>query len=1107
MENKDFCHLHTHTEYSILDGVGSCEAYAKRAKEMGFEYLAITDHGNIDGFLKFQDACDKYGIKPIFGCECYIVPNLKIKKKEKRAHIILLVKNQKGFSNLCRLISISNMDGFYRRPRIDYESLLSHCEGLVITTACVSSFLNLPGGEELFWKLDDIISDDIYLEVMPHDHELQYEINNICLDIHEEFPGIKLIATNDSHYINREDAKSQDVLLAVNSKTTWNDPKRWAFDFRDLYLKSADEMIDSFKIQSQLTEKQYLNSLRNTVEIAKKCSSYRIEQKQIKLPRIKGVINEEKFLKDKCIKKLSEMFPQNQPADYTQRFEREFNLLKNKDFITYFIIVDELVTWCVKNDIMFGSRGSVGGSLVAFLMGITTTDPIKFNLLFERFIDEERGDYPDIDLDFEDVRRSEIKLHLMDMYGEKNIAGVSTFSKMKAKGCVRDVSRVFEIPLKEVNAFCETIEESLEDAIKIDNSFQQSYPEEVKLMLNLEGTVRNSGQHASALIVAPISLTESANSTLAHRKGALVVNWDKNDAERMGLMKLDVLGLNTLTVLNETKNLIKKNHDVVINFNKIELNDKDVLKTLNGKNTAGIFQFNGYMARNVTKDLGVESFHDITAILALGRPGPFQSKMTENYIKRKKGKKWLKVNDIYEEVLKDTYGLIVFQEDVMFVINKVAGLPFSTADKIRKIIGKKRDIKEFSQYEQMFIGGCVKQKTLTKSEAQNVWNGFLEWAKYGFPKAHAVRYAQIVFWCAYLKYHYPTEFFCANLTFGNKDNAKDIIEEAHKMGLSVVLPKIGISHHSKWIAKDKKLFIPFSNIETVGPKSALVMYNMEQKKEKVNDGFFKRKKSLKTIEEKKTKLEKIADDIGAWDIDFKPNSKAQEYFKFQISNDSEVLYPNLTKIICNGSPHDIEKILEGKVGFPILIEKVSYQNQELSKCKLCVIRNECKAPIIPTMGLYNVAIVCEIPNNYNDIKCDSLTGAQGELLWSQLKKTGYSKSLFHITTSFKCFPKQTKNPSQKQIEICSKWIDQELSNLDCRIILGIGNSSVNFFTGEQSGILKLNATTTWNETYKSWICWCISPNMVLVDASNKIKFNHGISNFVKTLKLFGVKPK
>lgn len=1110
MFNKSFCHLHNHCTFSLLDGLGSPDKWCAKAKKMGFEYLAITDHGSIDNMIKFQKAADTHEIKSIFGTEAYIVPDMAHKGKEKRGHITLLVKNKVGFNNLCLMLNKANLEGFYHRPRIDYKTLLNHCEGLVVMTACVGSFLWLPGGMDLFWDLDEKIRGDLYLEVMPHIHDLQYDTNDMVLDIHEQYPDIKLVVTNDCHFPDKEDQQSQEVLLAVNSKALWSDPKRFKFDegFQDLYLKSADEMIQSFYDQDQLTDEEIEEAMATTIEVAEKCCDFRIDQVPIKLPKVRE--NGEEYIREICLSELERIeFAEGfSYEDYVTRFEREFNLIKRKGFIDYFLIVDELIQWCMDQGIMVGSgRGSIGGSLMGFLLGITCVDPLKYKLLFERFIDEESDHIPDIDIDFPDNRRNEVRLHLQDKYGTNNIAGVSTFIKMKGKYCVRDVSRVFEVPLKDVNDFCEIIDKNVDEAIEKDSSFKQKYPEVTNHILKLEGNLRTAGKHASAVIVSPYDLTKGIRSTLVKRKKEIVLNWDKDDAEYMGLMKLDVLGLNTLTILNETKLLIKESLGKEIIFEKISLNDKKVLKSIDGKNVAGLFQLNGNMAKQVTKDLEVDSFHDIVMILALGRPGPFSSGQTEEYIKRKHGKKWQNLHPLYEEVLKDTYGCICFQENVIYVINKVAGLPFTTADKVRKIIGKKRDVKEFAKYEEEFINGCLKQKTLSRQEANKVWEGFLQHADYSFNMSHTVAYGMIAYWTAFIKYYYPIEFFCANLTYGKEDKKAELIKEAKKQGIEIMLPKINKSDPFKWVAKDNKLYVPFNEIKGVGDKMAPKLASLKRAQPKLNDTFFKRKISgaVQSSKDKKSKLEQIADDIGAWGELCPLTAKAQEYFSFQISDRVDIMYPNLCKVIDDMFPCDVDDVLEGKVGYPHLIHQTEYANDKLKQCNECSLRSRCLAPIEPTKGKYNIAIVDGLLRKSDNVQGHSLSGDTGNLLWSKLRKYGFKKDLFHVTNVVKCFPGAEK-PSAMQINKCVEtWLLPEIDQIDCRIILALGSIPAKVFAPEGDGIQKMNSTTIWSEKFQSWVCFSAHPASTFTDPSNKMRFNHGIANFVNLLKLFDLK--
>ena len=487
----------------------------------------------------------------------------------------------------------------------------------------------------------------------------------------------------------------------------------------------------------------------------------------------------------------------------------------------------------VKNKHSYNIEGlavhnSVGGSLIAYLLGFTETDPIKYGLYFSRFISEERNDLPDIDIDFEDRKRHLVIEYLEKTYGKYNTAGISTFLRMKDRAVIHDVGKVFDVPYKTVNEFAQSIVpyrddmNTLEKVLELDEGqeFKKQYPEVVRNALKLKGTIKSSGQHAAAVVISKEDLRKTNRCNLAVRSKRIMVNFDMEDSEYCGLMKLDILGLNTLSVLAQTKKLINKKD---FEFRNIPLDDQNIFTMLSRGETAGVFQLSAVPSTKLCKDMGVKEFVDIPAILALVRPGPFYSGMTEMYIERYHGKKYQKTHPIYDSITKETYGLLVYQEQVMAVISKMAGLPESTADKIRKIIGKKRDSSAFEEYKKIFIRGCLKQKTFSRKQALQFWAGLLEWASYGFSKSHATEYGLISYWTAWLKYHYPSEFMAAELTYGT--GKEDIANEARKRGIKIITPKIGFSDAIEWRVADKILYAPFIEIKGVGEKEAHKILN------------------------------------------------------------------------------------------------------------------------------------------------------------------------------------------------------------------------------------------------------------------------------------------
>lgn len=1117
--SDNFCHLHVHDEYSLLDGFGTAEGYVKRAKELDQRYLGLTNHGNIDGLIKFQKACKKQNIIPILGCEAYIVEKLEIKEKEVRGHVTLLVKNEQGFQNLCKMLTIANLEGFYHRPRIDFDLLYEFCEGMVIMTGCHSSFVNLPGGIDLLRDLNKKLRDDLYLEVMPHNFAGQKQTNLFCVSTADNW-NIRLVATNDCHYINADDDQTHEVLLAIQTKAKWTDTNRYKFEINGLHLRSEKEMIDAFRQQEILSDYDIQESLESTIEIAEKCKGFSIKKQDIYLPKVPAYKNAdpEEFLMDICREKLFEIFPEGK-REYQDRLIEEWQIIHDKKFAPYFMIVWELTEWCRKNDIMVGpGRGSVGGSLIAYLLGITTVDPIKFNLLFSRFISDERIDLPDIDLDFEDRKRHLIRDHLEELYGRKNVSSLSTFLTMKGRAAIRNVARVFDIENKEVDGFAKVIdnaaqttpdEDIIESAIRDTEegkAFARKYPDVIKHAIKLERQVMGTGQHAAAVVVSADDLTQGTRCTLVMRSGNVVSNWDMEDSEYVGLMKLDILGLNTLSILSEAKHLIKQNHGIDIIFEKIPLDDKNVLAQISAGNNVGVFQFSAWATSKLAKDIGADNFSLLGDIIALVRPGPFDSHMTDDFIKRKRGERWEKKHPIYEEITANTYGIITYQEQIMEVIHKVAGLSYATADKIRKIIGKKRDAKEFKPFKDSFIEGCRKLKTFSDREAEEFWTALQKHANYSFNRSHSVEYAMIGYWTAFIKYHYPTEFICANLTYGSSDARKkiELIEEAYRLGLKIVLPKVGVSDADKWIAKNHTLYIPFKEIKGIGEVTAVECMTARKRSNNQLQGFF----NVRTGTENMSKLEKMLTEIGAFGDE--PAKDVGKYFSFRVFTDKKLMYPKLLRGNLDLMFPDIDKLLALDIPASHLnyIEEKTFffpVDWGLIDCCSCELGKECEfGPVLPSPGKYNLMALGEAPGPDEDREGDGFIGRAGkDILWPELLKYELYREDFHVTNIAKCFPAKSRTPNKTQIKACWKWLEQEIKIVNPCLILAFGNTAIKALTDRDGGIISISGKTEWNEKVGCWICWCIHPAAVLHNPNNRKDFEAGIKNFSDKIKLLG----
>lgn len=842
MNNNEFCHLHVHDQYSLLDGFGTAEQYLKRANELGFTRIALTNHGSVDGSVRWQQECNKVNIIPIIGCEAYIVPNLldKDKDKEKRFHITLLVKNETGWKNLLRMLTQANLNGFYYRPRIDPELLLQHCDGLVIMTACVLTFLNMPNGENLLKTLSE--KTNVFGEIMPLQLQEQHDTNNLVLRLSKKY-NLKMVATNDCHYPLAEHNKLQEVLLAMQRKDKWNNPDRWRFSVDDLFLKTADEMIESFDRQNCLNPSIYRAAIENTMEVAELCK-FKLEPKKPNLPKVHvdkyPNLDEDEQLIMLTMDGLRERANdhehiRNNIKIYEERIEEEFTHII-PSFTRYFLIVWELINWCNRNDIFCGpGRGSSAGSLVAYCLGITRVDSIKYDLVFSRFISPGRIDLPDIDMDFEDRHRDKVKQHLADIYGKWNVIEVSTFLEMHGRGALRDVGRVFDIPLYEVDKAAKAIvvrsggdfrsDFTILDAFETfedGRRFKEKYPEVTNIAIAFEGQIKSCGRHAAGVCVSEHDLRTGENANFVVRHGVNVCNWDKIDAEFMGLMKLDILGLNSLTILSETKNLVKARHGVDINFDLINLEDPKLYEQFTAGNTVGIFQFNSSSMIKLCRDIHGDCFDEVVAINALHRPGALRSGYTQIYRDRKFGVEEVKyIHPWVERMTKQTQGLIIYQEQVMRLMYELGGLPWKTADTIRKVISKSKGVEEFMKFEDSFINGCKRLGTLSEEDAKKIFGELKNTGSYSFNKSHSVSYSLIAVWQMYLKVYYPLEFIVTLLSYGPSVKKHEIINEAKRLNIKISLPDINLSDSDKWIIVDNNsLLAPFREIKGIGEVAA-----------------------------------------------------------------------------------------------------------------------------------------------------------------------------------------------------------------------------------------------------------------------------------------------
>ena len=818
-----FTHLHVHSYYSLMDGLNSPAELVKAAKDAGQTALAITDHGTLSSHREMQIACQEQGIKPILGVEAYISPTDRFDRSSKTDksiqaynHIILLAKNKKGLENINTLQELAWNEGFYHKPRIDREVLKEYAEGIIVLSGCLNGLISKCIEKNEFSEAKLILKDfkktfgeDFYIEVQSHNPK---EINEGLLSLADELK-IKAVATGDAHFAKEEDRILEEAMLILSTspksdKDADFEMSRQMKDMLDrfnylypdrkisfvdynLFIQTRSEIEEDFK-KSGINRTDIFD---NTMEIAEKIGEYDFNRGLDLLPVPKT--NADQKLAQMALEGLKKL---NLDKDkvYLDRLEEELSVIKDKAFASYFLVVADMVNWAKDNSIMVGpGRGSAAGSLVCYSLGITDVDPIEYDLLFFRFINPERNDFPDIDTDFEDRRRKEVKDYLKKKF--KHVASISTFTYFKDKGVVRDAARVFMVPLSDVNRALKSVD-TFEDFIESPNTkeFRTKYPEVVWLAERLRGKIRSVGVHAAGVVVAkddirkyaPVESREDAQDKVSGR--IPVVAYDMDTVADIGLIKLDALGLKTLSVISDTLKSIKERTGKDINLSEISFDDKAVYKTLSEGYTKGVFQAEATPYTNLLIKMGVDKFEDLAASNALVRPGAMNT-VGASYIKRKHGEEAVEyVHPIMKPFTENTYGVIIYQEQVMQACVHLGGMTWSEADKVRKIIGKKKDATEFDQFKDKFIEGA--EKHISKKQAQHLWHDFEAHAGYSFNRSHAVAYSMLSYQTAWLKTYYPLEFMFSILKNENdKDARTEYLIEAKRLGLKVLLPHINES--------------------------------------------------------------------------------------------------------------------------------------------------------------------------------------------------------------------------------------------------------------------------------------------------------------------------
>ena len=801
-----FTHLHVHSHYSLLDGLPKIDEILNHVQKLKMDSVALTDHGAIYGAVEFYKKAKERGIKPIIGAELYLAFESRFQERvgidDKRYHIVLLVKDEIGYKNLVTLITKAHLEGFYYKPRIDEELLEKHSQGLICLSACIQGKIpqlilakKIDKAEELVLRYQKIFGkENFYLELQHHPNIREQAIVNQYLTEFGKKHGIPLVATNDCHYLRPEDAEAQDILMLINTGSDPKDPERLTLKADDFSMKSQEEMIKDFK--------EIPEAIENTQSIVELCN-FEFKLGKLSLPKfeVPNGKTPEEYLKELCQKGLKEKYGEIPPKEVMERLKYELKEIEKTGFASYFLIVQDFVNWAKSQRIVVGpGRGSVGGSLVAYLLSITNIDPLKYGLLFERFLNPERISPPDIDIDFTDIRRDEVIEYLREKYGKERVAQIVTFGTMAARAVVRDVGRALGYPY----AYCDRIAKLIPAGLSLDESLARvlelrkiyETDEKAQKLIDfarkLEGCARHVSTHACGVVISSEPLDELA--PLQHPTQddkAIVTQYEMHSLEDLGLLKIDILGLKNLTLIEETLKKVHAIYGKSINIHEIPLDDKKTYKLFQKGETIGIFQFESEGMRKWLRQLKPNKFEDLVAMIALYRPGPMQ--FIQEYIEGKRGKKMKYLHSKLEPILKETYGIPIYQEQLMKIAQELAGFTLGEADTLRKAIGKK--IKELlERLKDKLIQGMIKNG-IPKEVAQKIWEWILPFGSYGFNKSHSVAYALIAYYTAYLKAHYPVEFMASLLTSEQNDVERIgfLIEETKRMGIEVLPPDINES--------------------------------------------------------------------------------------------------------------------------------------------------------------------------------------------------------------------------------------------------------------------------------------------------------------------------
>jgi DNA polymerase-3 subunit alpha len=863
MTDHSFVHLHCHSHYSLLDGASRIPELVSQAKNQGMNALALTDHGNLYGAVEFYRECAAAGLNPILGYEAYVAPARRTEREARRRgeagfHLTLLARNNLGFKNLVKMASAAFLDGYHYVPRIDKELLEAHKEGLICLSGCASSEFSefilkeqMKEAEDLAKWFHQVFGDNFYVEIQNNGLEIQQLCKLGAVEIANRL-GLPLVATCDAHYLCQQDAAAHDVLLCINTGKTLKDEHRMRYGSDQFYVRGPEEMYRLFP--------EHAEAVKRSQEIADGCS-IKLDFKSRHFPVFTppDAKKPEEYLRELCQRGLRERYGDAPPQAAVDRLELELGIICRMGFASYFLIVWDFVRFALENGIPASARGSACGALVSYVLKLSHVDPLEYDLLFERFLDPNRSEAPDIDIDFCQDRRDQVIAYVRQRYGEQSVAQIATFGTMAARAAIKDVGRVLDIPLDRVtrltNFVPKTLHITLEESLQQSPDLRKEYETDptirqlIDIAMKLEGTNRNVGTHAAGVVIANGPLADYVPLQRVVRKGddggrldepVITTQWVMGDLEKVGLLKMDFLGLRTLTLLDNAVRLIQKTRGESIDLYRLPLDDQPTFALLQRGDTKGVFQFESDGIRDLLKRMRPDSIRDIVASTALYRPGPLQGGLVDAYVNRKHGReKPTYPHPVMEEILGETYGVMVFQEQVMRILNRLGGIELSSAYACIKAISKKKQ-EIIDQRRAEFLTGAV-ERGLTEATAREIFDLITYFGGYGFNKSHSAAYALVSYQTAYLKAHYPAEFMAALLSSEIEDSNKrdimvDHIADARRLGTEVLQPNVNAGEVEFSVADDQIVF-GLTAIKGVGRGAAQEIVRARQEKGSFKDIF------------------------------------------------------------------------------------------------------------------------------------------------------------------------------------------------------------------------------------------------------------------------------